>query len=473
MLPRNDNLLSLCHDAWTAAAMFRYRRRRFKDFTYGRQWADRYRTPEGRVMTEREAFEEAGRVPVTNNLIRQTVKNVIGRYRRMRVEASDSASASRAAIAEAADGGEALERDCRALEEFLISGCAIQRVGPLPGYSSREIINVSPERFFFQRFLRADAADCRLMGMLHDLPVMEVIHAFAPDDATAAEILAIYRNTEPRPLEFSDEAPDTDFYSPDLPDHVRVIEIWRKTATAFVWLHDRARAEYWLAESAEAADRIKARLTAEGDAADRFATETMPADMWVRTFMTPTGAVLSSSVRRERKPPFAVAMYPMIDGEVHSLVEDVIDQQKYINRLVSLLDDIIASSAKGVLLFPSDQLPEGFTWREVRRLWANPNGVLPYKRTQSGATPTQINTGGTSAGASEMLRLQLQLFDDISGAAGSLRGRSVATRGAEMLRAEMEAADISVLDMLGSFQNFISRRDRLSASMMRKPKSRS
>ena len=144
------------------------------------------------------------------------------------------------------------------------------------------------------------------------------------------------------------------------------------------------------------------------------------------------------------------------------MVEDVIDQQKYVNRLISLLDHIISSSAKGVLLYPADQLPEGFTWRDLRRIWANPNGILPFKRTAKGMMPQQVTaSGAVGSGATEMLRMQLQLFDEISGATGALRGKSSSASGEGMLRTELENAVVSMLDILASFRSFVLERDKL------------
>ena len=41
------------------------------------------------------------------------------------------------------------------------------------------------------------------------------------------------------------------------------------------------------------------------------------------------------------------------------------DQQISINRLITLLDFMIGSSAKGVLLFPEELLPEGYTMDDI------------------------------------------------------------------------------------------------------------
>ena len=77
--------------------------------------------------------------------------------------------------------------------------------------------------------------------------------------------------------------------------------------------------------------------------------------------LTPQGDVLRSgrSPYRHGSHPFVFKAYPFIDGEIHSFVSDIIDQQKYANRLISMYDWILRASAKGVLLFPEGALPEG------------------------------------------------------------------------------------------------------------------
>ena len=181
-------------------------------------------------------------------------------------------------------------------------------------------------------------------------------------------------------------------------------------------------------------------------------------------WLTPDGELLCEDKGGE--PPFVLRFYPMIDGEVHSLVEDVVHQQKYVNRLISLLDHIISSSAKGVLLYPADQLPDGFTWRDLRRIWSTPNGIMPYKRTARGVSPEQVHTGSAvGAGAADMLRTQLQLFEEISGSTGALRGSSASAAGEGMFRAELENATVSLLDVLAAFRAFVRQRDEVMEAM--------
>ena len=123
---QHTRVLQAAYQAWMSGAALRQARLRNKRFTYGDQWGDLMRDHEGRVMTEGEHLASQGCQGITNNLIRQLVKTIVGRFRSQYIKNSDAnqdSSISRAAIDNELD-----ELDARALEEFLISGCCIQRV---------------------------------------------------------------------------------------------------------------------------------------------------------------------------------------------------------------------------------------------------------------------------------------------------------------------------------------------------------
>ena len=75
------DLLAAAASAYSSAAYLRKRRHRFKQFTYGAQWGDSVRDHDGRWVTEGEMAARNGRVPMTNNMIRRLVKNIVGRFR--------------------------------------------------------------------------------------------------------------------------------------------------------------------------------------------------------------------------------------------------------------------------------------------------------------------------------------------------------------------------------------------------------
>ena len=153
-----------------------------------------------------------------------------------------------------------------------------------------------------------------------------------------------------------------------------------------------------------------------------------------------------------------VKFYPLIDGEVHSFVEDVIDQQKYINRLIVTIDHIMNCSAKGVLLFPVEQLPPGVGWDKVTENWAQADGVIPITG-RSPQMPQQVISNSGNTDAHHLLDVQLKLFREVSGVSDALAGQVTGARGAEMLESQVRNATISLSDIFKTFGDFMSKRN--------------
>lgn len=458
-LPDARLALEEASEAWHSLAQLRERRERFKNFAYGRQWDDRIRLADGRVLTEERASVENGRIPLTNNLIRQMIKSIVGRYRYMRSRADDDESRSVESFRLTDTADSFAEPDARALEEFLISGVAVQRV--MTGnedYSPRRIENISPQRIFFAPFTQSDASDCRMVGMLRDLSPDTALRIYGTTPQRRSELAELFTG---RVAGYGVEGGVTDFSTPAVAGCVRIVEMWKREETRMLRCLDTEKMRrFTLPSDSGSHDRLERINRARRDAGRTgIAVREEHLSTWVQRVMTPSGTLIHTS--RALRHPFVLSLYPYIDGEVHSLVEDVVSQQKYVNRLITLLDDVLAASAKGVLLYPTDQLPDGLTWTDIRRIWASPGGILPYRRTARNVAPVQVQSQGTSAGAVEMLRTQLQLFEEISGTSGSVRGKTSSAAGADMLRAEMENANISMLDILAAFHSFTHRRDEL------------
>lgn len=445
---REKQLLDNALEAWTSLDEFRRRRRRCKDFTFGRQWSDRHRLSDGRVVSEEAGWLDRGRVPLCNNLIRQLVKSIVGRWRHLQRDEKV---------------GVATDIDARTFEEFLISGCAIQRV------ERGKISPVGPARVFFRRFERSDGDDCSFVGMLHDMRPAEVLRRFSAGDAVRfGEIHALYQGaaSENSSLRLNASASpccgaESDFFHAMSPGMWRVIEVWRRGCTPVLRIHDPERGAYATGDYDEETLRrigeMNARRRKRGGKELRWYPDLD--DGWEYFWLAPGSEVLAYG--KGESHPFVMALYPMVDGEVRSLVDDVIDQQKYVNNLVMLLDDVLRASAKGIVLFPTDQLPRGMTWNDVRRIWAQPGGILPFRRTSKNIMPYQLNTSGTVSGATEMLQTQLKLFDEISGTNASSRGSGSTAKGAEMMARELEQATVSVYDLLSTFRGFTERRDEM------------
>lgn len=458
-MKEDKELIKECREAWDALGWFRRSRRRCKDFAYGRQWDDPVRLPSGRIVSEERQMIESGRMPVTNNLIGRMIKQMVGYYRHLSSGGAEEGVSLRG-------GHDRLgEADARGLEEFLISGMALQRVKRhgeewLPG---GDVSNRSPERVFFRRFTEPDGADARFVGMLHDIPLNTLVERFGyRDPATVGRIIENYRKASAPGVPCM--AAEVDFPHPDIPDLCRVVEVWRRRLVGVMRVYDRDSGDYVEGEySAEAEERL--RMLNEGRTArgrSPLMDHVRQQERWEQTWLLPDGTVLDSCLAAPGEAlPIVMRLYPMVDGEVHSMVETVIDQQKFVNRLVGLLDEILGASAKGAVLYPVDQLPDGMTWKELRRLWSSPSAILPFKRTSRSIQPRQLAGGGSCAGATELLKTQLSLFDDISGSGGIFSDGGRQAAGADMARLQRDGAAIAMLDILSAFREFTARRDRV------------
>lgn len=416
-----NSVFEAAYAAWSAGAPLRARRRRYKRFTYGDQWSDMVEDGEGRLVREDRYVRQSGKQPLTNNLIRQLVKNIVGRYR---TRCSEAAVYSGRDIVAAARLNALAELDSRMLEEFLISGCAVQRVwrGERFGRQGVWVDNVGPEDFFVNAFRDPRGWDIELVGMLHDMSFPEMVNRFADDDAAReAELARLFEACSCRAGIAAASGMESAFGLSGRPGHCRVAEVWTLDARR---------------ESDESPKRIFS---------------------WHCRWFAPDGTLLGE--HEAASHPFVVKFYPLTDGEVHSFVEDVVDQQKAINRLMVQIDHIMATSAKGVLLFPVDQKPADMSWHDITERWAQPDGIIPI--TGMGTQqPHQVVTNNDNNGAYQLLQLQMKLFEEVSGVSEALLGKGLSTaRGSELYESQVRNATVALADLFDSFASFVQARN--------------
>ncbi len=431
-IERNRAVLHAAYNAWMAAAPLRACRLRNKRYAYGDQWADVVRDAQGRWVTERAFYTRNGREPITNNLIRQLVKTIVGRFRAQVIDERPARLPDK--LKSIHETNRLDELDSRALEEFVISGCCVQRVHTLPGEAA-VVENVGLSRFFVNAMTDVRGRDCELVGQLHDMSLARLLQQLqCTSRRQASWVRRLYsdhadeRTAQMATALGADVQTGTDFWY-SRTGKCRAIEVWtldsREQMSRGTW------------------------------------TVTM---VWHCRWFTPMGDLLAEydSPWPHRSHPFVVKMYPLIDGEVHALVEDVIDQQRLVNRLVTMVDNVIRSNAKGVLLFPETALPDGFTWEDVRRLWSSTGGLLPYDPSRSDARPEQIIATGADAGAYDMINLQLKLLEQASGVSGALQGKSDTTHhSASLYQMQAENANLALTDVYDTFADFCRQRDTL------------
>lgn len=463
-LAQDDDLrvIQAAYKTWLAADKFRNQRSRNKSFAYGRQWNDLTTDENGNSITEGKSLTNHGCNPITNNLIRQMVKAVIGRFRTNQMNEKLDES-----VQQVYRSCQLHELDSRALEEFLISGCTVQRVDIEERLldSVPRVENVNLSHFFVNSCFDCRGWDEEIVGQLHDLSLAELVRRVSGGNRSHAEaVRRIYsHDVDGRIADFTaefgaDSTNGVDFWRAPV-GKCRAIEVWTLESMEVLVCHDRSAANVQIMPYGSAeAKAMQAR--------DDVSTRWDIAKVWRCRWYSPMGDLLCSylSPYRHGGHPFVVKMYPMIDGEVHSLVEDVIDQQKYVNRLITMLDHIMNTSAKGVLLFPVDAIPEGFSWRDIRKVWASADGVLPFSERDCDAKPEQIVGKPNDLGAYQMINLQMKLFEYVSGVNGSLQGRHQGGQNSSSLyENEVSNGEIAISDLIYTFKGFLEHRDRMLA----------
>ncbi len=463
---QHTRVLHAAYQAWMNAAGLRQARLRNKRFTYGDQWGDLVRNHDGRVMTEGEHLASLGCESITNNLIRQLVKTIVGRFRSQYLKQDDNGKEA-SALTMTSRINELDELDSRALEEFLISGCCIQRVDTHhePGGNEHvRVENVNVNKLIVGPMNDTRSWDCELIGQLHDMNIAQLLrHVANGNPRKAAWVRRLYTDgAESRMADFTtrlgaDSQLGTDFWhSHD--GKYRAIEVWTLESREVVVCHNRREGTLTV-EPSSALHRLKNRpdITTRWDIAT----------VWHCRWFSPMGDLLCEydSPWSHGSHPFVIKLYPLTDGEVHAVVEDIIDTQKHVNRLISLLDQVMRTSAKGVLLFPETALPDGWTWEDARRCWSSANGLLPYNPRFSEAKPEQVSANGTNIGAYQMIELQMKLFEEISGVTGALQGKNPTVNSLGLYQMQSENANIALSDVLDTFEAFRRQRDRKITSI--------
>ena len=475
--------------AWEEIDPFRHKRKRNRNYTYGKQWNDLIKLPDGRIMSEEEYIRQQGKVPLKNNLIRQMVKSVLGQFRNNQTqpvcvardrEEQNLGELMSAAVQYAYQHNRLQELDSRTMEEFLISGICFQKIGYgfRRGKSDVWVDEVNPNRIFFNAMEDSRHWDCTLIGELHDMPIAEVISRFSfGSRERAVQLRHIYTEADNDTVRHNFENLTTraidrlDFYMPSSPELCRVIEVWKLESQEVLNCHDFRSGEYYNlpvseAEAVEKENKARRQAARQAGIPDEavalIETEWGVTQTWRYRFFSPLGDLLDEGDTPywHGEHPYVFKLYPLIDGEVHAFVEDVIDQQRYINRLITMIDFIMGSSAKGVLLFPEDQIPDGMTIDDIADEWTKYNGIILFRPRPGSPMPQQIAVNATQVGAYEMLSLQMRLFEDISGVHGAMQGKAApAGTPSSLYSQQIQYSSTNLLDLFESFKTFREDRD--------------
>lgn len=478
-------------DCWNSLEVARKKMARSVMYAYEDQWGDKVRDPDSNEwITESELIKKQGKVPLKNNMISPIIKNIEGQFRTSTTQTvctvrdqkeSKIGEMMSIAVEYVHDINESNEVDADCLRLLLCGGFVAQRVEY--GWNAEKKMNdvwiyeCNPARMFFNTNIEdVRLWDLNCIGEIFDMPIDKVVSLFAHSEAEKEWIRSIYTPSDGYLSSDGLQGEDTkniDFYTPFRPDMCRVILGWTLESRDAYFCHDQLKGTFFYV----GVDEIKyVKEENEKRKRDALMKGVMPEDIllidfeykneqyWYYRYLTPWGDVL-----QEGRSPYwhgshnyAIHLHTLVQGKVFNFVEDFIDQQRAINRTMTLIDFVRSSSSKGVLVVDESAF-ESMTREEIVDEYVRYNGVL-FCRLKQGQNISnviqQYNGQAAVAGDYELLNLQLKLINDISGVNSAIQGKQPTSGTASSLYAQqVQNSALNLRGLLESFNAFRRRRD--------------
>lgn len=477
-------LLYECMNHWSNLRELRERTARALRYVRGDQWKDFITDPKtGKQITEEDYIKGQGKIPLKQNQIRQLMNNRIGQYRSnptksvvftRRREDAPVAEMFSNSLECSLQLNQAKRIDIRNFEMFLSSGTAFWKT-EYDYWANRNIEDVlitCPT--IFSMFFNTDMEDhryrdLRIIGQLVDSTIDDVVRAYAKTPAQERKIRSIY-STQSNQIQSNQLLAKNrvkDFLSPKI-GMCRVIQVWYQKGSWKTYVHDTMDGTYNVVEQSVEQigelnrQRIEAAAQIGIEESDvRLMTAEPKFEMqWYVKHLSTSGHVLYEGLSpyEHEEHPYTLLLYPLMDGEVWGWVEDIIDQQRYVNRLMTMMNMIM--SDKGALMIPSDSIPDDMSPEDFAEQHEDLNGIIVYKPNVNRTAPQHIQNNSTAAGLGEIFTIQMNLLKEIGGTGGAIQGIAPSS-GTPSSRYAMEAQNSSInsIDTNQTFAEAIKERD--------------
>ncbi len=494
-------LLSRCRNAWNNLSGVRETRARTMRYCTGDQWSDTIRVYKNgcwQEMTERAYMEKRNMTPMTNNVMVSILESVTGLYAKQGTEPvcfarnndsrqlSDMMSATMQCNWQTTEMQDLLNH---AIKDYLQGGQMFVR----ESWEDKELEMpdawtelMEPDHVFFECGSDPRHNDLSLIGVLHDVSLEDLYQKFAREEYGLTverlnEIFDIQDNAaQEGGYDFNEEKALENLsfdYTNKGKHYVRVIEVWTTESKPRLQCFDPIATSgnnaYFRIDKTDTAMIAKLKRDNE-KRREQYEIAGVPEDerayikswdlndkYWYYTYMAPDGTILcqGETPYDYKEHPFTMKLYPYINGEIHPFMANVIDQQRYINRLIVMNDMALRSSFKGFKMIPTTVLggktPEQFMEEAIEY-----DGWIFYtpKRTMPNVRPEIITSNAMNIGTNELLQIELNLIREVTNVSGALQGKtpSAGTSAARYAQ-ESQNATTSLFTILSDMEVFTER----------------
>lgn len=495
----NDmELLQRCRSAWNSLSEVRETRARTMRYCMGDQWGDTIKVWDHGsyvYMTEREYMERKNTTPMSNNVMASILESIGGLYAKQGTEPvcfardndsraiNDMMSATLQCNWQSTYMQDLLNH---AIKDYVIGGQMYAR----EGWESKQLELpdawtelMEPDFMFFECGSDPRHEDISLIGCLHDVSREDLYQKFARPEfgLTIDDLDSIFSiqdvSDDGVGYEFNEEKNlgNISFDHTNKSNHyVRVIEVWttetKMRLQCFDPIATNANNSYFKVDMDDTAmieklrsDNIKRKkmyddMGVPEDERAYIVSEEVADKYWYYTYMAPDGTVLckGETPYDYKSHPFTIKLFPYLNGKIHPFLANVIDQQRYINRLIVMNDMAIRSSSKGVWMIPTTVLG-GKSPAEFAEEIVEYDGLCFYtpRPNMPQVKPDIITSNAVNIGTNELLQIELNLIHEVSNVSGALQGKTPsAGTSASRYAQETQNATTSLYSILSDMDVF-------------------
>lgn len=487
----NLPLLTRAEAAWMAQAETRKEWLRNLRYVRGDQWSDYVEDENGeRVLERNRIAARTGGVALQNNHLIKIVNTLMGIYSRSatmpvcfaRQENADAKSQMMTrALKTNWDNNEMKDLLEGEFFQMIVGGTSIVKEvwAEQDGIDDSYTYKVDLGHAFWE----AEGTDPRhwdisMIGEFRDYTIGELAATFAESEYDYNQLLEIYK---PYLSQLATIHKTRNDYSegswnyPMTTNLCRVYEIWTKEHKPGIRCKDIMNTEQPLYHidprdlpNIQAENERRIALGREQGIAD----DDIPLieykgkglgykiyEYWHYWALTPDGRILVDydSPFEHGSHPYTIKMHLYANGRTTPFISCIIDQQRYINRLITLNDLLINSSIKSLKMIPKDLVPAGMSQREFARQAVELDGWVFYEpqNRMTNAEPKVITQNATNIGIHELLQVQLSSINDITNVHGALQGKAPnAGTSAQLYLMESQNATTSISTLLNKFSRF-------------------
>lgn len=484
----NLQLLTRAENAWQALYDLRKRRERNINYCFIDQWSDWVYDEKGKLVRESSRIaKRTGGVALQNNHLIKIVHSLSGLYSKQSTEpvcfarspnCDEKADVMTNALQANWQNNMMPDILVSEMEEMLYGGMSVvmEEWTTINGVEDAYTFVIEPSHFYFESAgIDPLHRDVELIGHFEDYSLGALAARFARSKYDYKQLEYIYAPYIARQQSILPNGQQTDklkdpYWDVSDRDMCRVYHVWTKEHKLRYRCKDimdfdqplyRIEPEQLPLVTAE----NEARL-AQAEAAG-MAREDVPLIEYTPVFDTywhyqalaPGGLILEEydSPYEHGSHPYTFKIYEYINGDVIPYMSPVIDQQRYINRLVTLFDIVIQASAKGITMIPKSCVPNNMTEAEFARSIRETGNFIFYddKEGRSMNKPEVVVSNTNMTGITDMLQLQLGFIPDITSVSEALQGKTAKSgTSASRYALESQNSTTSVSALLLKFGTF-------------------